>query len=108
MTLLFRALSFSPTGHMNELHASLATVLDSPPVDEAAPSAALAEHAPLEFVGSSDDTIAEAVRRALSYASLSLQTLEGAGVVVIPQIDRHGARPRYQVTLRVSPHVADG
>jgi flavin-binding protein dodecin len=89
---------------MNELHASLATVLDT--VDEpAAASAALVEHAPLEFVGSSDDTIAEAVRRALSYASLSLQTLDGAGVVVIPQIDRHGARPRFQVTLRVSPQA---
>jgi hypothetical protein len=34
---------------------------------------------------------------------LSLRTLEGAGVVVIPQIDRHGASPRFHLTLRVSP-----
>ena len=91
---------------MNELNVSLATVLDSSSVD----------HTPTEmgqpaqeFVGSSDDTIAEAVRRALSKASLSLRTLDGAGVVVIPQIDRHGASPRFHVTLRVSPAAsADG
>jgi flavin-binding protein dodecin len=85
---------------MNELNVSLATVLDSPTVD--ATPAAAAEPA-REFVGSSDDTIAEAVRRALSQASLTLRTLEGAGVVVIPQIDRQGASPRFHVTLRVSP-----
>jgi flavin-binding protein dodecin len=85
---------------MNELHVSVATVLDSAPERDALPLA----DAPrvTEFVGSSDDTIAEAVRRALSRASTSLRTLDGAGVVVIPQIDRHGTSPRFQVTLRVS------
>lgn len=86
---------------MNERNASLATVLDSA-VDEAATPVAFA--APCEFVGSSDDTIAEAVRRALAQAALSLRTLDGVGVVVIPQIDRHGS-PRFHVTLRVSPTV---
>ena len=85
---------------MNELNVSLATVLDSPSVVHAPPAVV---QPPQEFVGSSDDTIAEAVRRALSQASLSLRTLEGAGVVVIPQIDRQGARTRFHVTLRVSP-----
>jgi len=84
---------------MNELEVSLATVLDSAQTDEAAP--AHAAMTPLEFVGSSDDTIAEAVRRALSHASTSLRTLDGAGVVVIPQIGRHGAGPRFQVILRI-------
>ena len=83
---------------MNKLHVSLATVLDSAPAEE--PAAA-----PLEFVGSSDDTIAEAVRRALSRAARTLRTLEGVGVVVMPQIDRHGTRPRFHVTLRVLPAV---
>ncbi len=88
---------------MNERNASLATVLDAAPVDEAtATPVALA--GTREFVGSSDDTIAEAVRRALSQAALSLRTLDGLGVVVIPQIDRHGS-PRFHVTLRVSPTV---
>lgn len=89
---------------MNDLSGSLATVLEPAPADDAAaPSTALAEPAPLEFVGSSDETIAEAVRRALWHASATLQTLDGAGVVVIPQIDREGAHPRFHVTLRVSP-----
>jgi flavin-binding protein dodecin len=84
---------------MNELTASLATVLPPQSVDDAAPPVA----EPIEFVGSSDDTIAEAVRRALAHASTSLRTLDGVGVVVIPQIDRCGPGPRFQVTLRVSP-----
>ena len=87
---------------MNELNASLATVLDAVPVDDAA--TAVAFTATCEFVGSSDDNIAEAVRRALAQAALSLRTLDGVGVVVIPQIDRHGS-PRFHVTLRVSPTV---
>ncbi len=88
---------------MNDLHGSLATVLESAPADEASASVPdVATAVTLEFVGSSDETIAEAVRRALSHASTSLQTLDGAGVVVIPQIDRHGS-PRFLVTLRVSP-----
>ncbi len=88
---------------MNELHVSLASVLDATSADAAAsPSVPLAEAAPLEFVGASDDTIAEAVRRALSHASTSLRTLDGVGVVVIPQIDRQGLGPRFQVTLRIS------
>lgn len=89
---------------MNELHVSLATVLDSAPADEAAP--AHTAMAPTEFVGASDDTIAEAVRRALSYALTSLRTLDGVGVVVIPQIGRYGAGPRFQVTLRISQTAA--
>jgi len=92
---------------MNDFSGSLATVLEPAPTDDAAAaSGALPETAPLEFVGSSDDTIAEAVRRALAYASASLQTLDGAGVVVIPQIDRAGEHPRFHVTLRVSPQSA--
>ena len=90
---------------MNELNVSLATVLDSSRVDDAATPVSLATGAPREFVGSSDDTIAEAVRRALSQASASLRTLDGVGVVVIPQIDRHGTGPRFHVTLRVSQAV---
>ena len=62
-----------------------------------------AETTPLEFVGASDHTIAEAVRRALSHASTSLRTLDGVGVVVIPEIDRHGASPRFQVRLQHLP-----
>jgi len=91
---------------MNDFSGSLATVLEPAPADTVAPSAAIAGGAPLEFVGSSDETIAEAVRRALWHASSSLQTLDGAGVVVIPQIDREGAHPRFHVTLRVSPQAA--
>jgi flavin-binding protein dodecin len=88
---------------MNDLRGSLATVLESAPADEASASSPHIESAvTLEFVGSSDETIAEAVRRALSHASTSLQTLDGAGVVVIPQIVRQGS-PRFHVTLRVSP-----
>jgi flavin-binding protein dodecin len=86
---------------MSDFSGSLARVLEPVSADDVAG----AEIAPLEFVGSSDDTIAEAVRRALAHASASLQTLDGAGVVVIPQIDRGGAQPRFHVTLRVSPQV---
>jgi len=84
---------------MNDLQGSLATTLDAVPSDDVTVTAP----APVEFVGSSDHTIAEAVRRALSRASRSLRTLDGAGVMVIPQIARNGARPRFNVTLRVSP-----
>ncbi len=92
---------------MNELHASLATVLEAPATETAtAPAVARAETTPVEFVGASDHTIAEAVRRALSDASLSLRTLDGVGVVVIPEIDRRGVSPRFQVRLRISPAAA--
>lgn len=88
---------------MNDLQASAAKTLDTAvPAEE--PVVANAP-APVEFVGSSDHTIAEAVRRALSRASISLRTLDGAGVVVIPQIARNGKGPRFNVTLRVSPSV---
>ena len=90
---------------MNELLASTATMLDVAS-DDAVATSNVVTSVPLEFVGSSDHTIAEAVRRALLDASNSLTTLEGAGVMVIPQIDRHGARPRFSVTLRVSPQIA--
>jgi flavin-binding protein dodecin len=56
----------------------------------------------VEFVGASDATIAEAVRRALARASESLRTLDGAGVLVIPQVYREGPAPRYRVTLQVT------
>ena len=56
----------------------------------------------MEFVGASDATIAEAVRNALARASRSLRTLDGAGVLVIPQILGEGAAPRYRVTLQVT------
>jgi flavin-binding protein dodecin len=79
---------------MNELRASTAAVVTS--AELAVPQA------PVEFVGSSDHTIAEAVRRALSRASISLRTLDGAGVVVIPQIQRGRTGTRFRVTLRVS------
>lgn len=90
---------------MHELQGSLATTPrhSASPDDVDAPHAVRGTEAPLEFVGASDDTIAEAVRRALSTASVSLRTLDGAGVLVIPQIDRLGTGPRYQVTLRISP-----
>ena len=92
---------------MNELHVSSATVLESAATDAASASAAArAETMPLEFVGASDDTIAEAVRRALSTASTSLRTLDGVGVVVIPEIDRVGTSPRFQVRLRICPAAA--
>ena len=90
---------------MNEMHASLATGLDSAPTDIAPAHAFARAETPVEFVGASDHTIAEAVRRALSNASISLRTLDGVGVVVIPEIDRVGASPRFQVRLRVSPSV---
>lgn len=82
----------SPGAHNGTLHA--ASVSDG---------AVSAERpAIVEFVGASDETIADAVRRALTRASQSLRTLEGAGVVVIPQICREGPAPRYRVTLRVT------
>lgn len=87
---------------MNELHTVWAGS-ESAPLDEASPSTPVRATAPLEFVGASDHTIAEAVRRALAHASLSLQTLEGAGVKVIPEIDPRANHPRFRVTLRVSP-----
>ena len=55
----------------------------------------------VEFVGASNDTIADAVRRAMTRAARSLRTLEGAGVVVIPQLCPDGSA-RYRVTLRVT------
>ena len=70
------------------------------PVEESGPRNGRA--AVVEFIGLSDDTIADAVRRALTNASRSLRTLEGAGVLVIPQIHRDSAAPRYRVTLRVT------
>lgn len=101
VTLLFQRRS-SHSRVMNETHVAFANYLESAPVDEIPTGVAPRERAPLEFVGSSDDTIAEAVRRALSHASLSLRTLDGVGVVVIPQINGRGAGPRFQVTLRIS------
>ncbi len=93
---------------MDEPHASWTTGLDSASVGEvSAPLRGAPERSPLEFVGSSDDTIAEAVRRAIAHACLSLPTLEGAGVMVIPQIDRGADGPRFRVRLRVSPQAAD-
>jgi flavin-binding protein dodecin len=61
----------------------------------------------VEFVGASDVTIAEAVRNALARASRSLRTLDGAGVLVIPQILTTGAAPRYRVTLQVTAASAE-
>jgi flavin-binding protein dodecin len=61
----------------------------------------------VEFVGASDATIAEAVREALAHASRSLRTLDGAGVLVIPQIVSQGPAPRYRVTLRVTAAPPD-
>ena len=61
----------------------------------------------LEFVGASEATIAEAVRQALARASRSLRTLDGLGVLVIPQICREGATPRFRVTLQISATNAD-
>ena len=90
------------TGQMNDLQVSLATAVDAalPVTDPRVPSTG---PLPVEFVGSSDYTIAEAVRRALSRASISLRTLDGAGVKVIPQIGQNGSGPRFHVTLRVLP-----
>jgi flavin-binding protein dodecin len=56
----------------------------------------------VEFSGSSNDTIADAVRVAMARASRSLRTLEGAGVRVIPQISRGSSTPRFQVTLHIT------
>ena len=61
----------------------------------------------VQFVGASDLTIAEAVRNALARASQSLRTLDGAGVLVIPQILPEGAEPRYRVTLQVTAASSD-
>ena len=60
----------------------------------------------VEFVGASDATIAEAVRNALARASASVGTLDGVGVLVIPQI-LNGAAPRYRVTLQVTAGQTD-
>lgn len=87
---------------MNEILTPWAGT-NSTPVSEASTTGPVRVSAPLEFVGASDDTIAEAVRRALTHASLKLRTLEGAGVKVIPEIDRRANRPRFRVTLQVSP-----
>jgi flavin-binding protein dodecin len=56
----------------------------------------------VQAVGASNVTIAEAVRNALACASESLSTLDGAGVLVIPQILYEGAEPRYRVTVQVT------
>ncbi|MCC6764107.1 MAG: dodecin domain-containing protein [Deltaproteobacteria bacterium] len=85
---------------MHEIHAAWA-VADAA-VADASPEVLEEEPVTFEFEGSSDHTIAEAVRRALSHASTSLRTLDGAGVLVIPEIDRRANRPRFRVTLRVS------
>lgn len=92
---------------MNELHASSATVLEPAPTEH--PTSDTVERAAVtwfEFVGVSDHTIAEAVRRALSDASSSLRTLDGVGVRVIPEIDRDGTSPRFQVRLQVTLSAA--
>jgi flavin-binding protein dodecin len=59
----------------------------------------------VEISGSSDATIAEAVREALSTASRTLRTLDGAGVRVIPQIAPNSGAPRFRVTLRITAPV---
>lgn len=56
----------------------------------------------VEVVGGSDVTVAEAVRYALARASQSLRTLDGAGVLVIPQVPHEGTAPRYRVTVKVT------
>jgi flavin-binding protein dodecin len=56
----------------------------------------------VEISGSSDATIAEAVREALSTAARTLRTLDGAGVRVIPQIAPNSGAPRFRVTLRIT------
>ncbi len=61
----------------------------------------------VQVVGASDVTIAEAVRNALARASQSLSTLDGAGVLVIPQILYEGAAPRYRVTVQVTAGSAE-
>jgi flavin-binding protein dodecin len=85
---------------MNDLQTSWA-VADSASSD-ASPEVLGEELVTFEFEGSSDHTIAEAVRRALAHACTSLRTLDGAGVMVIPEIDRSTDGPRFRVTLRVS------
>ena len=57
-----------------------------------------------EFVGASDETIGEAVRRALARAAQALRTLEGVGVLIVPHI-RQGNAPRFRVTLKVTTPV---
>jgi flavin-binding protein dodecin len=73
---------------------------------EAAAERIPAEPITVEFVGASDATIAEAVRNALARASASVGTLDGVGVLVIPQI-LNGAAPRYRVTLQVTAGQSD-
>ncbi|HEY2385704.1 MAG TPA: dodecin domain-containing protein [Candidatus Binatia bacterium] len=77
------------TGRIRTKYAEAATQGDETP-------------ATVQFVGASDATIAEAVRDALARASKSLRTLDGAGVLVIPQILHEGAEPRFRVTLQVT------
>ena len=69
----------------------------------AATSTVSSELPSAEFVGASDETIAEAVRRALAHAARTLRTLEGVGVLIVPQIYRQGGAPRFRVTLKVTP-----
>ena len=61
----------------------------------------------VEVVGASDATIAEAVRNALARASQSLRTLDGAGVLVIPQIPHEATAPRYRVMVQVTAASAE-
>jgi flavin-binding protein dodecin len=82
------------TGRIRTKYAEAATQSDGAP-------------AMVQFVGASDATIAEAVRDALARASKSLRTLDGAGVLVIPQILHEGAEPRYRVTLQVTAAAPD-
>jgi flavin-binding protein dodecin len=81
------------TGKIRTKYAEATAPADVPPV--------------VEFVGASDATIAEAVREALARASRSLRTLDGAGVLVIPQIVTQGPAPRYRVTLQVTAAAPD-
>ena len=57
-----------------------------------------------EFSGTSNDGIAEAVRKAIACASRALPTLDGAGLRVIPEVvpQTDANAPRFRVTLRVT------
>jgi len=73
------------------------------------PATATAGRAPtLEFIGASGKTIAEAVRNAFANASRSLRTLDGVGVVVIPQLYQESPTPEFRVTLRISGAIPQG
>lgn len=92
------------------MHEGIASPRDRTPAVVPSVSAASSppvEHPTAEFVGASDDTIAEAVRRALARATQTLRTLEGAGVLIVPQIYRPGTAPRFRVTLKVTPPSAE-